>query len=231
METIQVLLIDSKDAIKSLLEKQLERTHSIKFCVSLMNSKIGERELDNTSQMWDVVLFGENTPLSTVAQLAKLFRLRRHAIPILMLTRQSEARLPRNLQKAGVDDILNIAEIDTPLFSWTFMSTLKQAEVRKKAEEFDVIRNRLHSVNESLGNITHEINNPLGIIKLALFHLENPNISDEKKATYFKLLLKNIEKVDEQMDELREVRRRLGEDTSMLAKILSAKTLAETVEN
>ena len=225
METIQVLLIDSKNTVKVLLEKQLERTHSIKLAVSLMSSKIGESEIDDTGQMWDVVLFGESTPSSSVAQLAKLFRSRGFTIPLLMLTKQSEARVPRNLQKAGVDDMLNIAEIDSPLFSWTLMSTLKQAEVRKKAEEFDVIRNRLQTVNQSLAFIEHEINNPLGVIRLALYHLEKPNLAKKKKETFFKLLADSVKKVNTQMEELQEVRRQLGEDTSILTKILFVKTV------
>ena len=149
-------------------------------------------------------------------------------MPILMLTKQSEARVPRNLRKAGVDDMLNIAEIDTPLFSWTFMSILKQAEIQKKAEEFDVIKNRLQTVNRSLAFITHEINNPLGVIRLALYHLENPNLAKKKKKTFFKLLADNVKKVDAQMEKLQEVRTQLGEDASILTKILLTRTIQES---
>jgi signal transduction histidine kinase len=184
----------------------------------------------SNEERWHVILFGENTPQANIIQLTKLFRLHGYTIPILMLTKQSEARVPRSLKKLGVDDMLNVAEIGTPLFSWTFMSTLKHAELRKKAEEFDVIRGRLQSADESLANITHEINNPLGVIKLALYHLENPNLESHKKEIFFKLLVANIEKVDIQMKELREVRRRLGDDTTTLAKIFSATSLQGAAE-
>lgn len=231
MDTIRVLLIDSTDAVKALLDNQLTQSDSLKFDVTLVPPKTVETNSVARKNLWDVILFGDSTPLGNVSQLTKLFRSRGYSVPILMLTNQSEARVPKQLLKSGIDDMLNISEMKTPLFSWTFMSTLKHAEVRKKAEEFDTIRGRLHAVNESLAHITHEINNPLAIIKLALYHLEKQNLPDEKKATYIKLLLDNIGRVDEQMNELKEVRRRLGEDTSMLAKILSAKQLQEEVQH
>ena len=228
MERVQILLVDSKNSLKSLLEKQLRRTYSIKFSISLVGVEQAGRMAKESVRPGDVVLFGEDVPVSGVTQLAKSFRVRGFTMPLLMLTKQSEARVPRNLRKAGVDDMVNIAEIDTPLFFWTFMSTLKQAEVQKKAQEFDVIKNRLKTVHRSLAFITHEINNPLGVIRLTLHHLKNPNLAKKQRQTFFRILAKNVKKVDTQIIELQTIRRQLGEDTSNLNQILLSKTLQES---
>ena len=45
-----------------------------------------------------------------------------------------------------------------------------------------------------------------------------------------KLLVDNVEKIDTQMNELREVRRQLGEDTHMLTRIFSEKGHAKKPE-
>jgi signal transduction histidine kinase len=229
MDTVSVLLLDTTDIMKLLLEKQLSCAKAFKINVTLAETKYAVETLQENYERWDVILFGENTTPTVVRHFTKLIRARDVKTPILLLTRLSEARVSRNLQKIGVDDMLNIAEINSPVFSWTFMSTLRQAEVRKKAEEFDVIRNRLQQVNSSLAFITHEINNPLSVIRLALYQLTNRELSKPKKELFFKLLVENVGRVDAQLKDLYEVRRQLGEDTSILAKVLSAKATKDTL--
>jgi signal transduction histidine kinase len=228
METIRILLVDSKSSARLLLEKQLLHTHSIKFTISLVGINGAGHLLAGGSDAWDVVLFGEGIPSSGLAHLARLFRSRGFGMPILMLTRESEARVPRALHKAGIDDMLNIADIDTPLFFWTFVSTLKQAQIQRKAEEFDAIKERLQGVHHSLAFITHEINNPLGVIRLALYHLKNPKLAKNKEKAFVKILADNVKKVDAQVAELQEVRRKLGEDTSVLTKMLIPNSVQES---
>ena len=228
METIRILLVDSKNSVKSLLEKQLLHTHSIKFTVSLIGVSGAGHLIAGGGKVWDVVLIGENIGPAGVAQLARLFRARGFTMPLLQLTRESEARVSRTLRKAGIDDMLNVAEIDTPLFSWSFMSTLKQAQILRKAEEFDAIKNRLQTANRSLAFIIHEINNPLGVIRLALYHLQNPKLPKNKRKTFSRILSENIKKVDVQVAELHDLRHRLGEDTSILTKMLLSKSAEES---
>lgn len=132
--------------------------------------------------------------------------------PILLLTRQSEARVPLKYKKIGIDDMLNIAEIQTPLFLWTFQSTMTQIADRNKAKEFDIVKDRLRRASKSLAFVTHEINNPLSVIRLALYHLESGKLPQNKKKVFFKLLVDNIEKVDTQMKELYTIRRQLSSD-------------------
>ena len=176
MNIVRVLLIDSTDAVKALFEKQLSYTDSLKFDVTRVTPKLAEDNAAAGNNGWDVILFGDKMPKTNITQLTKMYRSKGYSTPILLLTRESEAHVPLKLQKSGIDDMLNMAEISTPLFSWTFMSTLKQTEARKKASEFDAIRDRLHIVNETIAVISHEINNPLGIIKLVLYHLNNPRV-------------------------------------------------------
>ena len=166
---------------------------------------------------------------ATVIDLTKLVRLRQSELPIFKLTLESEAKLPHKLDQAGVDDMMNIAEIATPLFTWTFQSMLEHADVHKKAKEYDILRHRLEHVSESIGNVIHEINTPLSVIRLTLYHLEKPDLPPEKRESFTKLLAENLQKVDDSMGTLRSIRRQLGEDTSFLAKILSLKAVKQVV--
>lgn len=226
---MHVLLVDSTSALRHSLERQLSKAGDIKFHITHITLKHVEETFRESNETWDVILFGERIEHDRIGELTKILRSGGCTVPVLMLTRQSEARVPRALREAGVDDTVNTAEIPTPVFSWTFMSTLRQAEVRKKAEEFDVIRTRLEEVSHSLASIAHEINNPLSVIHLALHQLKKTDLPEVKKDLFFRLLADNVEKLDGQMKLLHNIRRQLGEDTDILTKIISAKALAESV--
>ena len=229
MQTIRILLIDTRETVKRLLEHELVNADSLKFEVTLLTARAVRQSIDQVAQHDDAILFGEKTPRPVIMDLAMSFRSREIKIPMLLLTRQSEARLHRELRKVGVDDILNIAEMNTPLFSWTFQSLIDQIETRKKAREYEVLRHRMQSVDGSMATIIHDLNSPLSVLRLATHQLLTNDLTDEKRTAYLKLLADNIDRLDVHMDELRELRKHIGQDTSVLAKILSIKEVKEVI--
>lgn len=210
METVRILLIDTADTFKKLLEATSAVSDSVCFDVTRLEPRGDEATFEEVSGRAGAIVFGEKISPPTVVQFSRSVRERGVQVPILVLTRQSEAGVPRNYQRAGVDDVFNAGDIDTPLFSWTFMSTLRQAERKKKAKEFDALQERLKNANTSLAFITHEINNPLSVIRLALYHLEAPEISKDRREMLFRTLTESVEKVNVQLSQLRNVRRILG---------------------
>ncbi len=213
MQALRVLLVDTTGSTKKLFDNKRMNGDSLRLNVRLAGTELQPEELENLHETVDVVLFGEKVPSATVLNMTKKFRLIGLSSPILMLTRQSEARVPQKYKKVGVDDMLNIAEIQTPLFLWTFQSTMTQIADRNKAKEFDIVKDRLRRASKSLAFVTHEINNPLSVIRLALYHLESGKLPQNKKKVFFKLLVDNIEKVDAQMKELYSIRRQLSSDS------------------
>ena len=229
MQTIRILLIDTRETVKRLLEHELINADSMKFEVTLLTARAVRKSIDHVALDIDAILFGEKTPRAVVVDLTTSFRAREIKIPILLLSRQSEARLHRELRRVGVDDILNIAEMNTPLFSWTFQSLIDQIETRKKAKEYEVLRHRMQSVDGSMGTIIHDLNSPLSVLRLATHQLLNNELADEKRSAYLKLLADNIDRLDIHMDELRDLRKSIGQDSSVLAKILSIKEVKEVI--
>lgn len=229
MQTVRVLLVDTKDTVKKLLQQPHQSPESMKFIVTLMKAKEAKATIPSLGREYDVIFFGEKVPQKYVLDLALLVRENFVKMPMLMLTKQSEAKVPIDLQHAGVDDVLNIAELNTPLFGWTFQSILEQSEVRNKLKDYDVLRFRLKHIDESLGDLMHKINNPLSVIRLTLYHLENPKLPAEKRESFLKILVEHVRKIDSHMDELRVIRRQLGKDAHILSKILSMKGVKQAV--
>jgi signal transduction histidine kinase len=210
METVNVLLIDTTDSFKSLLEAPPLGDDSLKFIATLIKPTALKEPVLPANTAFRVILFGEKVGAQAVVRYARTIRSRGMTAPMFILAKNHETMVPRKFQKAGVDEMLDVAEMKTPLFSWTFMSALKQIENKRKAKEFEDVTSKLKSINESLGFITHEINNPLSVIRLAIYHLENMELTSEKREMLFKLLNENIDKVDAQMDELRTLRKQLN---------------------
>ncbi len=212
MHVLRVLLIDTSRNTKKLFEDKRLSTDTVRLVIRIAGPDLKVEEMENLHATVDVVLFGEKVPSTSVLELTKAFRIAGLDVPIFILTRQSEARVPQKYAKAGVDDILNTAEIQTPLFLWTFQSTLTQVTDRRKAKDFDVIRDRMRRAHRSLAFVTHEINNPLSVIRLAIYHLQNAKLAKTKKRAFFKLLVENIDRVNGQMKELYAIRRELNMD-------------------
>lgn len=227
MKSIRVLLIDTTATHKQLLEQRLLNPDSIRFSVRLTAPKLAEELFKDSASQLDLILFGEKITPSVIVQTSKMIRSRNLTIPIFALTKQSEARVPRNYQRAGVDDLINVADIDSPLFSWAFVSTIEHVVLKKKAREYDSLHRRLRTFNESLAFVMHEINNPLSVIRLALYHLENPKLAENKRETFIKLLVDNLERIESQMNELRLIRRELSGEPQTRSKILTITPAAE----
>jgi signal transduction histidine kinase len=102
-------------------------------------------------------------------------------------------------------------------------------EMRKKAKDYDILRNRLKNIDESLGNLMHKINNPLSIVRLTLYHLDDPGLPQEKRDIFLKMMIESVRKIDTHINELRSIRRQLGEDTTIIAKILAMKAVRQVV--
>jgi DNA-binding response OmpR family regulator len=229
MDTIRILLVGTDEHIRELFSRQLDATEHMTFHVESVDA----RDLDVSGAAprlpFDVFVLSEQLPAVSVMRIARTVRAQGATLPILLLTKESEARVPSRMQHAGVDDMLNLAEINSPVFLWTFMSIIRQAEFRKKAEEFDGVRQRLQTLDQSLSAITHEINNPLSVIRLAIYNLQRPGIAEEKKALFLQLLMENVIRVDDQMKKLHEVRSQLGENTTAITRMLTAKLSEESL--
>jgi signal transduction histidine kinase len=209
MEAIRILLIDNSVSTKEALDRAPLGKTGTELDVTLLPARNGNGSADRSLVGADVVLIGEKLSRKKVVDWAAKLRSMGYGCPILLLTRQSEARLPAAVHEAGVDDLLNIADISTPLFSWTFTSTVRQIIERRKASEYDYLRDRLNSIKRSLSTLMHELNTPLSVIRLAVYHLENSNPPRAKRDLYHTLMIENIERIEQKLKDLYHIRRLL----------------------
>lgn len=209
MEALKVLLIDNSVTTKEALDRAPLGRSSPELEVTLVPARNGNGGAGRALNGADVILIGEKLSRKKVLEWAGKLRSMGYGCPILLLTRQSEARLPAAYQEAGIDDFLNIADISTPLFSWTFTSTIGAIVERRKASEYDYLRDRLNSIKRSLSTLMHELNTPLSVIRLAVYHLENSSPPRAKRDLYHGLMIENIERIETKLKDLYHIRRLL----------------------
>lgn len=223
MDSLYIAVVEPTELQTELMENQLSSVLGEKTILQRRSLKEFENSLLTIQPIYDLVLIGEKNTSSKSIHIAKLLRMNNYNMPILLLTNQSEAKLSHTQSVSGIDDILNIAEITLPTFSWTLTSVLKKSELQKKAEEFDELRHELIDINTQLSEITHEINNPLGVIRLAIFQIQNKLGSNENFNKYIQMINDNTSKIESQIKQLREVREKMRTNQNILGKILSIK--------
>jgi signal transduction histidine kinase len=209
MEAIKVLLIDNSVTTKEALDRAHLGRSERPLDVTLVPARNGHGQAGRTLAGADVILIGEKLSRKKVLEWSGKLRAMGYGCPILLLTRQSEARLSSAYQESGVDDFLNIADISTPLFSWTFTSTVRAIIERRKASEYDYLRDRLNSIKRSLSTLMHELNTPLSVIRLAVYHLENSSPPKSKRELYHSLMIENVERIENKLKDLYHIRRLL----------------------
>ena len=224
MKKMRVLLVDNTAVYQKLLSKRLQNPDSIRFVVTLTSPKSAETVFRDAVGIIDIIVLGNSLSNPAILQLTKFFRSCNPAVPIFVLTEKNEVRLPLSYKKAGIDDLLKISEMGTSLFAWSFISTVEQVVLKKKAKEYDTLHNQLRNVSSSLATFVHEINNPLSVIRLALYHLENRELSKQKRETFFQLLLNNLERIEGQMRDISVIRRQLNGVPNIRAKVLTLKS-------
>jgi nitrogen-specific signal transduction histidine kinase len=214
MKSFRVLLIDTCENSALALKRKLLHLSSGKFIVNPVGVKNAEMTIQDIAHQLDLLLINETIPATTIIRLVIDFRTRSTVVPVFLLSRVSEPGISRKMRDAGVDGIVNSVELETPLSTWTFRSIIEHTMRKRKAREYDVLHNRVKNINTSLANLMHDINNPLSVVRLAVYHLEKTDVSADKKETFIRLLVNNLDRLDDQLKELTAIRRQLNGGTS-----------------
>lgn len=90
------------------------------------------------------------------------------------------------------------------------------------SQEIHDIQQQIDNLKAGLREIAHEINNPLGVLRMATYFLESGNLTPEKRSHYFVLVNESIDKIEANLKRLKALR----EDPSKtIEQIISAENL------
>lgn len=221
MKYFRVLLIDTSENNAFRIKNKLQNLSTAKFAVTPIGVKDAEIAFQDVANQIDILLINETISPATIIRLAREFRSINKITPIFLLSKISEPRLSRKMRDSGVDGVVNRIELETPLSAWTFMSIIEHTLRKRKAHEYDILRNRVVNISKSLSSLLHDINNPLSVVRLAIYNLSKEEIPDEKKDVYLRLLINHLDKLDVQLKTLTTIKRKLNGGLSAYSGINS----------
>lgn len=221
---VHVLLVENTSLLKPRLEKSLSAIKSARFKIEAVDARFAGVNFYFAKRPTDVVLFSNKLSPHVVANLARAYRAQGHAGHLIMLTQQSEARVPLKLKNAGIEDILNVVEIETPVFGWTFISAVLAMGMKKKAEGYEDIQQRLQLVNNALDHLTKSMSEPLESLHKVSEELGKNGRTKIRPGVLRRHLAENVASMDRFMKELLDIGARLGKETRVMQKVLSVKT-------
>ena len=65
---------------------------------------------------------------------------------------------------------------------------------------------QLQKLKAGVREISHEINNPLGIIRMAVYFLQSTNPVGEKREHYFKVIDEGLDRIEQSLQRLKSLR-------------------------
>jgi len=72
-----------------------------------------------------------------------------------------------------------------------------------KIEDPEDPQARIEALNKSIREIAHDLSNPLGILRMAVYYLETGEPDEQKRAHYYKLMGQTLDKIETELRRLR----------------------------
>jgi nitrogen-specific signal transduction histidine kinase len=73
-------------------------------------------------------------------------------------------------------------------------------------QDADELSSQLDNLKSGIREIAHEINNPLGIIRMAIYFLQTTNPVGEKREHYFKVIEEGLGRIEQSLQNLKALR-------------------------
>ncbi len=72
-----------------------------------------------------------------------------------------------------------------------------------KTDETQDPQERIEALNKSIREIAHDLSNPLGILRMAVYYLETGEPDIEKRNHYYKMMGQTLDKIETGLRKLR----------------------------
>lgn len=223
METTTVLIVEPTELPFDTIQVQFKKALKNNVLIDNIHYSQINNFVKNKIPIYDLILIGELIDIPDTINTSKTLRQNSFYMPIILLTQVQDSKLTIQQIEAGIDDYLNIYELESETFAWSITSLIQKSEIKQKAEEFEAIRGKIINLYTELARITHQINNPLGVMRLAIFQLQKKVDNDESLLKYIQMISDNIDKIETQIIDLRKVREEMHREQTILRKILSIK--------
>lgn len=208
---IHLFLIDNTPNLARSLKRQIARKAITQFSITRLSKESFFESSRNFRTDSDIVLLSEKLTESETITITSKIRCIGNSVPIIRLTRVSEAKLSRKLSRAGVDVMLNIADLKTPIFAWTLTSLLSSSESQRKGNGVPRLRDRVQICSQELAELAYKLNNELAAVRLAVHQLRSYDPIPATRAKLLSLIEKKLAQIEVKTNQVDAIGHRLGD--------------------
>jgi DNA-binding NarL/FixJ family response regulator len=202
---IRVLYINEPENDADTIIGYLSKFEGARF--EVVWQQTGEKALEYLSQQQavDIVVIEETLPGITNIEFIRKLKELKYDVPIVFLTTSEDVNFAVEMMRMGVKDYLLKKDIASRVFPQSLLRIVEKGRLRQELTELEVKKKRLEAMQEIVVNISHKISEPLEDMSKIITSIEQKGIP-EKPAKYLKLIKDNIERMQNKLEKLRNLK-------------------------
>jgi CheY-like chemotaxis protein len=206
---INIMLIEDDPDIPKLANLYLKPYKDAEF--NLVWVETGEDALKflADSQNLDILLIDFKLPGINGLETTRLIRERGIRIPVVFLTNAVDLKLAIEAMKLDVEDYLLKEEAITTILPSLILNVVERVKLREKLAEAEMNkvaqRERIDGIKSLVVTISHELNNPLAALKLAINVLQRKPVPPDI-LSYLSIMKENTERIEAVVAKLRDLK-------------------------
>jgi CheY-like chemotaxis protein len=206
---LNIMMIEDDPDIPKLAKLYLKPYKDAEF--NLVWVETGEDALKflQDSQNLDVILVDFQLPGMNGLETTRMIRERGIRLPIVFLTNAIDFKLAIEAMKLDVEDYLLKEEAITSILPSIILNVVERVKLREKLAEAEVNkvaqRERIDGIKSLIVTISHELNNPLAALKLAINVLQRKPVAPDIMS-YLSIMKENTERIEGVVAKLRDLK-------------------------
>lgn len=206
---LNIMMVEDDPDIPKLTKLYLKPYKDAEF--NLVWVETGEDALKflADSQNLDVILVDFQLPGMNGLETTRAIREKGIRIPIVFLTNAIDFKLAIEAMKLDVEDYLLKEEAITSILPSLILNVVERIRLREKLAEAEMNkvaqRERVDGIKSLIVTISHEMNNPLAALKLAINVLQRKDVPPDIMS-YVSIMKENVERIEGVVSKLRDLK-------------------------
>lgn len=206
---LNIMLIEDDPDIPKLARLYLKPYKDAEFNLVWVESGEDAMKFFLDSQNLDIILVDYQLPGMNGLEVTRLMREKGIRVPIVFLTNAVDFKLAVEAMKLDVEDYLLKEEVVTSILPSIILNVVERVKLREKLAEAEMNkvaqRERLDGIKSLIVTISHELNNPLAALKLAINVLQRKEIPQDA-LSYLAIMKENTERIEGVIAKLKDLK-------------------------
>ncbi len=206
---LNIMMIEDDPDIPKLARLYLKPYKDAEFNLVWVESGEDAMKFLSDSQSLDIIIIDYQLPGMNGLETTRLMREKGVRVPIVFLTNAVDFKLAIEAMKLDVEDYLLKEEAVTSILPSIILNVVERVKLREKLAEAEMNkvaqRERIDGIKGLIVTISHELNNPLAALKLAINVLQRKQVPPDV-LSYLAIMKENTDRIEGVVAKLRDMK-------------------------